>query len=429
MPSTSRDQRPSSPGRGPLAACAALCLAVVLAGCGATTRTPLQSVRATPLPTSTKMPTPSPMPTPALTVLQASGAPVAGATPAWQHANLPAGFGMAFHDSDLHVSASDGMTAYSCGGPNSASGPAQPQVIVTHDGGATWTRVADIPAAWGGCQSLTVDAQSPAIVVACCGGSSAGATQAISLDGGASWRLDSEPHGATILQLATRGSRTYALFDATDNSGTTTLAVSDDHLQTWRAIDTNLATSSYRTFWLNPATGAVLLEAWPGGGAFQLWTTTDDGGHWSQIAVPGGDTEWFAAQQPEAAAPWHICGSQPAGSSPVGAFVCTTDSGRTWTQEPLLVPGSAVSYGEQILALPPDGSLLATATGTAQSLYRLPPGSTRWQALGAFPAGSSGSSAYAPTASGGILWTFPAESDGAGAPDAATAVYSAPYPY
>lgn len=413
-----------------IVAVAALCLAALLGGCGTATGASLRTPGVTAAPTSTIVlgATPTSVPTPALTVLRAAGPPVAGTNAIWRHANLPAGFGMAFHESDLHVAASDGRRAYSCG---ASAGAARPQVIVTHDGGASWTRVADIPGQWDGCQSLTVDALNPAIVVACCGSSASGFVQAISLDGGASWRLDAEPRGAVIFQLATRGSRTYAMFGDTDGSGNMTLATSDDHLQTWHAIDTGLTTSNYRAFWLNPASGALLLESWPGGGAFQLWRSDDGGGHWSQMAVPEAGVGEFTAQQPSGAMPWHICGSVPAsGAASPDSFICTSDGGRTWTQEPLLIPGSAASYAEQLVGLPPDGSLLATvSSGEGATLYRLPAGATRWQALGRLPEGSDGGCAYASTLGGGMLWTFPAESDGASNPDSPTAVYSAAYPY
>lgn len=405
-------------------------LAALLAGCGATTGAALQAPRTSATPTSTRIVLPTPIPTPALTVLQATGAPVAGLAPSWQHASLPVGFGMAWHQSDLQVSASDGTTAYSCGVP---SGAARPQVIVTHDGGASWTRVADVPNGWTECDAIGVDALDPSIVIASGGPPTSGEQQAVSVDGGATWRLTSATPQYSIVATATRGSRTYALLaSSANNSVRLSLGVSDDHLRTWRAIDTTLNTSDYRTFWLNPTNGALLVESWPGGGAFQLWSSTDDGAHWSQILAPMANAGEFVARQPETAASWHVCGVVPAaGSSPVGSFVCTSDGGRTWAQEPLLVPGGAASYGESIAALPADGSLLAEVTEAGGSaLYRLPAGETRWQALGRAPSGSDGGATYAPTGSGGgLLWTFPAESDGASTPDSPTDVYSAAYPY
>lgn len=430
LPAASRPRTPLH-RHMPVMTVAALCLIALLAGCGTATGASLQKPGATAVPTSTTVlsPTPTMVPTPALTVRLASGPPVAGANATWRHANLPAGFGMAFHDSDLRVAASDGMTAYSCGGPATPSGLSRPQVIVTHDGGASWSRVSDIPGAWDGCQSLTVDELNPATVVACCGEANGYPQQAISTDGGASWRLvGGSPQSYMIGQLATRGSHTYAILAQQSNSGTSfTLGVSDDHLQTWHAIDGSLATSNYRALWVNRATGAVLLESWPGGIALQLWSTTDDGGHWSQLPVPVSGIVDFAVEQPVSKQPLHVCASYYTSTSATGVtFVCTSDGSRMWTQEPELSPSNNGTF-LGIAGLPADGSLLAQ--DTTGRLYRLPAGGTRWQALGNLPPSSSGGLAYAATASGGMLWTFPAESDGASNPDSPTAVYSAAYPY
>ena len=418
----------------------ALCLAALLAGCSqtagaapharsaATTATTAPSVRATIAPA-----TPTPVPLPPLTVISSSGPPVAGIAPSWRQANLPAGFGMAFHNADTGIVPSDGMTAYSCMGPFIGTST-NIHVVVTHDRGASWAYTADPPGTWDGCQFVTVDAFNPAIVAVCCGNGALYPSQEVSTDGGASWRQVSLPNAATIEAPATRGARTYAILAARDGSRQQTLAASDDGLRTWHAIDAALPTSGYSRLWVNPATGTLLLESWPNGLTKELWSSDDDGTHWQRIIfpVPSREVVELTVRQPTVAAPWHICALYL--NDVGGGIVCTSDSGRTWAEEPPLVALSdSISGVYDIVALPEDGSILvvgATTSTPERLLYRLPAGATRWQNLGPKPPKSTGGFAYAPTSDGkGALWTFPVESSGGGAPEPTGAVYSAPYPY
>jgi hypothetical protein len=413
----------SSPERRPIAwlFLGTTCLALVLAGCAqaaqAGAHVPARAAAtATPMtyPTSASSSTG----TPDLRVVQATGAPVPGAAPAWAHARLPAGFGMVFDSADLHVAASDGGTAYACASPAGARGV---QVIVSHDRGATWRRVADVPSSQPqGCQSITVDALNPSIV-ACCGFGQ----QAVSVDGGATWRLSSA-QAPIVSQLATRGGRTYAIL-ATQSANGSAISVgfSDDQLRTWQALDANLSSTNPRALWVNPGGGSLLLETWPDGGAVQMWSTGDGGTHWSQLPLPLRGIEEFAVQQPTAGQPWRVCASFYGGDTSDSVLACTSDLGRTWTQEPAIFPPSASAVPPlDMVGLPADGSLLVVR-GT--DLYRLPTGATRWQVLGSLPPAGA-SLAYAPMNAGGVLWAFPAESDGAGGAGPGDAVYSAAYP-
>lgn len=413
-------------------ALAAVCLVVALAGCGQTVSAlrPTPGVTATPTPSATA----TPLPTPVVTALEASGPPVSGDSVTWMHANLPDGFGMAFHASDLGVAPSDGSVAYSCGVP---AGATDTRVVVTRDGGTTWVPAAALPGAWsGGCQSVTLDQINPALVVVCCGaGAGNGPAEAISADGGMSWRLSGGAQGPLVQALATRGARTYAILRWPAGNGTrASLETSDDGLQTWRPVDTNLQTTDYSAFWLDRGSGDLLLESWPGGGAFQLWRTADDGARWSEIALPMRDASNFAARYHDAAGggAWEICGTyNPSTTTPGDGIVCTGDIGRTWTLEPPLAPTGGAPTFASIAGLAPDGSVLAYDSSSPRGIYRLPSGATRWQALGKVPAESGGGVWFAPTPAnhGATLWSVPAESDGAGAPDPATAVYTAVYPY
>jgi photosystem II stability/assembly factor-like uncharacterized protein len=418
----------------------ALCLAALLAGCGQTAgaaphaRSTATTATTAPTVTATIAPaTPTSVPLPPLTIIPSSGPPVAGITPSWRQANLPAGFGMAFHYADTGIFPSDGVIAYSCMGPYTGTST-NIHVVVTHDRGASWASTADPPGKWNGCQIMTVDSLNPSIVAVCCGlGTADVPFQEISTNGGASWRQVSLPHAATIQALATRGARTYAILVARDDSRQQMLAASGDGLRTWHAIDATLPTSGYSRLWVNPATGALLLESWPNGLTKELWSSDDDGAHWQQIIfpVPSREVVELTVRQPSVAAPWHICALYLDDAG--GGIVCTGDGGRTWAQLPPLVdlPGS-LSDVYEIVALPEDGSILVVGTTNSDPirlLYRLPAGATRWQSLGPKPPKSTGGVAYAPTPDGNdALWTFPAESSGGGAPEPTGAVYSAPYP-
>jgi hypothetical protein len=293
---------------------------------------------------------------------------------------------------------------------------------VTHDRGATWTRVADVPAAHPqGCQSITVDTLTPSIV-ACCGFGQ----QAISVNGGATWRPGSA-QAPIVNQFVTRASRTYAILSMpSDNGSLFSVSYSNDQLRTWHALDADLPSANPSGLWVSPGDGSLLLETWPDGGSVQMWSTGDEGAHWSQLALPLRGVQDFAVQQPTAGQPWRICASFYGGDTSDSVLACTSDLGRTWTQEPAILPTSANPAPPlEMVGLPADGSLLVVR---GPSLYRLPAGATRWQVLGGLPPAGA-SLAYAPSSVGGVLWAFPAESDGASGAGPGDAVYSAVYPY
>lgn len=382
-----------------------------LAACGQAAAKP-HATATHPLPTP--FPTQTPMPT--VAVIQSSGQPVWGKTASWSHANLPAGFGMQFHVSDLRVAASDGKTAYACAVLGDPSKMGNPSVIVTHDGGASWANVASIPVLWYSCAQLTVDMLNPSVVIAA---GDFGGTPEATFDGGQSWQALSLPPQQSILQLATRGDHTYALMtkpNAGPNGASTILAESADHLSTWREIDANLAAMNLRQFWINPGNGALLLQTFASG----MWTSTDDGAHWTQMGIPATSIVDYMAQQPIANQPWRLCAEYYASPNDSnGSLVCTADGGHSWFAPP---PGPF----RNMAGIASDGSLLIY--DTAYMVYRLPQGATRWQMIGAAP--SAGCCIqYMPFSAGGMLWKFPGESDGAANPDKPNDVYWAVYPY
>jgi hypothetical protein len=320
----------------------------------------------------------------------------------------------------LQVAASDGAVAYSCMTPGTLQGKASaPQVIVTHDAGTTWTATARIAATLHVCDHLVIDQLNPAIVLAY-GYSNAGEQAAMSVDGGESWRMLAT-NGLDEMKQATIGSRTWALLSKQTSGGPTVmLAERDSPTDTWREIDGVLASKDIRDFWINPGTGALLLltyDKW-------LWVSSDDGAHWAQMSLPArADTLYPTVQRPMANQPWRIC---------TMSLDCTMDGGRTWAEIalPVSVPNS-VRY-LQLADIADDGAVLLVASpdGTLASakVYRLPAGASRWQSLGT-PPQDSATMHYVSSPLGGILWMFPAESDGAGAPPDPRAIYSAVYPY
>lgn len=393
---------------------------LLLAACGRS----VAAVHSTPPPPSpTPAPTAPPAPTippaPTVAVIQSGGQPVWGKTASWSHANLPAGFGMLFHDADVQVAASDGKTAYACAVPGNQTQPGHPRVVVTHNGGVSWAYVSNIPVTWGGCAQLVVDMLDPSIVVA--QGDFLG-PQEVTFDGGQTWQALAQPSGQAILRLATRGDHSYAFLEEPENGGssaTVILAESSDHLRTWREIDGNLAAMNLRWFWINLGDGALMLRTFDNG----LWTSTNDGATWQQMVIPATSIVDYMAQRPIANQPWRLCAEYYASQNDsAGTLICTRDGGQTWFQPP------AVAFW-QMAGIADDGALLVY--DRSYMVYRLPVGATRWQKLGAAPqAGCCIAYMSSGTAgAGGILWKFPAESDGAATPDKPNDIYAAAYPY
>ncbi len=351
--------------------CVTLLLAVLLlSACGSVAARPIATALP---PIPTPFPTQPPLPT--VADIQSSGQPIWGNVATWAHANLPAGFGMQFHVSDLQVAASDGRTAYACAVPGDQTQPGHPRVVVTHNGGASWTYTTDIPVLWDSCAALAVDMLNPAVVVA--SGDFVSGTQEATFDGGQSWQALSLPPQQAILQLATRGNVTYALMSKPNvgpNGAGTILAGSADHLRTWQEVDANLAPTNLRQFWINSGNGALMLLTFTSG----LWTSTDGGVTWQQMNIPVSSVADYAVQQPLANQPWHLCGAYYASSNNSGlTLVCTTDGGHTWYQAPLGPSGQPAGIASDGALLVYDGDFM---------VYRLPAGATRWQKLGAAPA-------------------------------------------
>lgn len=405
----------------------ALLLAVLLlSACGQQVGAKQQATATPALPTSTPFPTQQP--TPAVTVIPSGGQPVWGKTASWSHANLPAGFGLQFHVSDLQVADSDGRIAYACAVPGKQDQAGTPRVVVTRNGGASWTYVTNIPVSWYSCAALVVDMLDPSVVIA--EGDFLG-PQEITFDGGKSWQALPLPSQQTILRLAICGQSAYALMEVPQNGGLSSITIfaeSSDHLRTWHEIDGHLAAMNLRQFWINPGSGALLLQTYDNG----LWTSTDEGAHWQQMSIPiVGAVDYFM-QQPKANQPWRLCAEYYDPRNDAGfSLICTNDGGHIWfvlelqgqTVPMKFVQVAGIADDEAIL-------LLGSPDGTVQDfmVYRLPADTARWQMLGKPPQGGS-VLRYVASPHGDMLWMFPAESDGAGGGADPAAVFSAAYPY
>lgn len=382
-----------------------LSLLLLLSACGQANANPHAAATSTLPPPPTPFPTQPPAPT--VAVIQTSGQPVWGKTAAWSHASLPAGFGMQFHVSDLQVAPSDGRTAYACAIPGDQTQPGHPRVIVTHNGGASWSDVSSIPVSWLSCVSLAIDLLDPKVVIAA--GDFGGGTQEVTFDGGGTWQALSLPSQQSILQFAIRGDRAYALIIAPQSGGSGAIAIfaeSTDHLRTWREIDGNLAAQNLRQFWVNPGNGALMLQTFGTG----LWISSDDGATWTQMQIPTTSEYDYMVQQPKANQPWRLC---------TASLYCTADGGASWFKVSL-----ASSW--RLAGIAGDGALLVFDNG--YMIYRLAPGAAQWQKLGAAPQAGC-CIRYVASGNGDMLWKFPAESDGAGIPDKPNDVYFAAYPY
>jgi photosystem II stability/assembly factor-like uncharacterized protein len=188
------------------------------------------------------------------------------------------------------------------------------------------------------------------------------------------------------------------------------LAISIDHFQTWQNIDDDIiaANQQLHAFWINPATGDLLAEAYDVVTTMttnqpkpHLWKTGDRGAHWTPLADQ--QLDFFIVQQPSGATDWRICGSADQGTATSTRISCTSDGGATWAT---IAPPEAIGQ-VLIVGITHDGTLLARTDGSAGSataFYLLAPGSSSWTPQGRVPQSFVQCGA---TADGTLLWAFP----------------------
>ncbi len=332
----------------------------------------------------------------------------------------------------------DENVSYACI-PQTASSESGVGFWASHDCGATWTHVSDLPTHQAGQCTVVPDTLAVGIAIVDLewyvpGASPLSPSQLsfATTDGGRSWTELASAFD--YVQLASYRGATYAI--RLDNpatlGGSERLVVSTDGLRSWQAVDRAMedAHALPNAFWLNPANGSLLAYAFTvdANGANltrSLWVSADAGGSWRRLSGPGNSMSFLAVQWPTNGGPWHLCTSdQDITALPdqqSNQLACTQDGGSTWVGRPALnialtcktclkghpyTPIATLT----LAGIAPDGSLLATAAdrfdsdGTAHlSLFRLAPDTTRWESLGEFPGADPNDTDVYPTPSG-HLW-------------------------
>lgn len=350
--------------------------------------------------------------------------PSPSATPtglSWRTLTMPQGY-------NPHVEGPSNVAVVRASAANAAvcvipaqSGQAIPQVWTTQDAGATWTPTGALPGATPvqSCGVQTDDFDPNIMLLSAGNTASSGGYAQLTVDGGTTW----QPYttDTPVLEFATVNGVTYATRQAQSGPDLREhLAISIDHFQTWQNIDDDIiaANQQLHAFWINPATGDLLAEAYDVVTTMttnqpkpHLWKTGDRGAHWAPLADQ--QLDFFIVQQPSAATDWHICGSADQGTATTTQISCTSDGGATWTT---IAPPEAIGQ-VQVVGIAHDGTLLARtdgSTGSASALYLLAPGSSTWTPQGRVPQSFVQCGA---TANGALLWAFSLNgsiTDGAG---------------
>lgn len=363
-----------------------------------------------------------------------------------------------------YIAQSDGNTAYAC--QANSKRVTSPVVWGTHDAGAHWSVItpSGLPANADGCR-LTVDANAAnTLIVSFFKMSGPGTppppgqwTTYASFDGGATWTKPAGVNdGSIIYQLTSARGQVYATRTTytSDGNAHTMFSVSTDQMQRWSAIDASLPetqpnppdvhdTGKVFQIWVNPATSEALERTYAG----SLWSTRDDGAHWTKIAYPGGvyTDSAHGPQLTGALIPndsLTICGAfTPIGTDSDSRLECTTDDGKTWIRRPdLITDGKGGGANVNVAGIGADGAVYATkivvpATPNAKNqdelLYRLPAdaaSTSDWQRLGQIPQSEYGAGLQVAPASGRtVIWLFPGittTSDSSG-----SKTYTQPYYY
>lgn len=326
------------------------------------------------------------------------------------------------------VAPGDGNVAYVCVPP--AQGQTSAHLYVTRDQGRSWAPGAGIPVGaqpTGGAKPVillcntAVDAVNPATVVVSAQWIAEGASpdpshnsRFVSFDYGAQWQTRDFGQSFDLgQQIASDAAGIYAVGYAQQSAGTLGLFVSHDQMQSWQQL-TLPVSQPVAAFWLDPATGALLVATDGQSGADPFLLKSADGGAtWAQVQVPdlGPKGRQWAAAIAQDGQTWLICAAASALSGAHGnALTCSSDGGTTWATRPGLDLGQNSPKGFQFYApadlfgLTSDGTVLATAITTSTHVYRLLPGQSAWQDLGPQPDTNNPSPGYAPTTAGGAFW-------------------------
>jgi hypothetical protein len=340
----------------------------------------------------------------------------------------------------LTVAPSDGNTAYLCA-PQADETAAGPQVWVTSDRAAHWTRVADPAlgnAAWA-C-TIVVDQLDPARAVAWnAPGGISGAPQAgsgalftyyITDDAGRTWQPVRGPLDQ-LAQIVSYAGLTYALFRGHPQSASQVpayIAISRDNWRTWTA-DKSLA--PVIEFRLNPFAGTLLARTTSNNA---YWQSSNSGHTWAALSEAPFEfsPDGVVMQTSFAGQPWQICGANPNRTLPTGApnphtedLACTTDGGVTWTTRH--IPSL---FDLQVIAIADDGALLLESrpgqASTHVMLYRMAASQAVLDPLGPVPL--SIPALYSAGSGAGVLWGLPAVPVGYYVADLQGRISTASYP-
>jgi Putative zinc-finger len=355
----------------------------------------------TPVPSVTPSSTPTALPT---------------LTLPWKPATFPPGFTYSAAYPNLSIVPTDGLVAYACVLSPRGQGLI-PHLWQTRDRGLGWTQVfsGQVVRVETNTCTMYADAFNPQVAVVSAAWafhtappSPNGSTSYTTFDGGSTWHQLAG--NELVTQPATVGSATYAILrvptgDAAGPLVQTDLAVSRDNMKTWTPIDQAITAAKYaiKSFWLNRATGELLVEASdPDQGNLHLWSSMDSGQYWRELA-PVSSTG-FVVQVGDRGPSWDVCTlrTDAAINGQTSALACSTDGSQRWGERPLLVlpfdnqggknPG-LTTYPAFPVAIAADGAILAIGVrallpaGCFQgyTLYRLVPGATQWQSLGPLP--------------------------------------------
>lgn len=370
------------------------------------------SPTATPAPTLTPAPTTTPLPT-------ATSIPLLPAQPlTWNTGTMPS-------SPQAIIFADDGESGYAC-----SVGPVL-HIWRTYNRGASWVPAQVVPndPSMNLCE-LVVDVSDPSVAALAWAPRGSGAGDSFTglmttVDGGATWQTVPSQPFVRIDQLDSRDGVIYAIRETTDSSNSVEyhLWASSDRMRTWRQVDHGLP-PNVAGFWLQPNGSSILVATSDGLTSSQLWLSSDGGATWRQLSVPGGlPYDRPARFAPFGSAPhgivarwiqgqFHICASNATlgttnPSSPSALTVaCSTDSGVTWHDRMMLLmtTSQGVSISSNLVAIADDGAVLAD---DLNAVYRLAPGSSRWQSLGSPPQGAQPVVVYCPSPGAGILWTLP----------------------
>ena len=331
----------------------------------------------------------------------------------------------------------DGNTAYACQA-NTKKVPS-PVVWATHDAGVSWSVITPphLPAHSDGCR-LTVDANAANTLAISFYHMLSPAhpslpdqwTTYASFDGGATWTKPAGLNdGSVLYQLASARGRVYGLrtISIPDGKSESAFVVSRDQMRSWTVLDATLPetqpnppdihdTGKVFQIWANPATGEALEHTYAG----SLWSTRDDGAHWTKVAFPTGvytsepHGPTLLVGSPAASEYLTICGSfTPIDDTNNEQLECTNDNGQTWKDRaalndyPIGVPTlylAGIAHDGSIIA----GGFLSNGHSDTFEFYQLPPGEKYWHHLGTVPNSQNGAGyQIAPAGGHTVIWLFP----------------------